>query len=70
MGVPFLVVGTHNVTTKVTKLSVGKVSQIIKNTSLEELVGNPIVLNVILVGISVKLLLSKPPNLSYFNLLV
>ena len=68
MGVLYTVVAAHNVTTKVTKLSVGKVSQIVKNCSLTQLEGNPIVLDVELEGISHKLQLIKHAKVQKFEL--
>ena len=70
MGVLYTVVGAHNTTTKVTKLSVGKckVSQIVKNCSLTQLEGNPIVLNIELEGISHKIQLIKHAKVQKFDL--
>ena len=56
MSVPYLVVAKHNVTTKVTTLSVGgeKWQIIVKNKTLKELEDNPTVLVAELQGISIK----------------
>ena len=56
MNVYYLVVAKHNVTTKVTTVSIGgeKWQIVVKNKTLKELEDNPIVLVAEIQGISVK----------------